>query len=229
MKAADVMVTDVIALRPQDTVQTAAAVLLDKRISAAPVTNDEGRLVGIVSEGDLMRRSEIGTERRRSWWLQCLVAPETKAQEFVKAHAVKVADVMSRHVVTAKEDTSLQGVATILEKNGIKRVPILRGEKVVGIVSRRNIVQAFAQTAAARAKVTATDTAIRDALMEQIRELPWGEPWLVSVSVTDGVVELWGPVSSEEEQQALRVAAEATPGVKEVKVNLYRIRYSAAA
>src|SRR6188474_534479 len=148
MKAADVMVTDVIALRPQDTVQTAAAVLLDKRISAAPVINDEGRLVGIVSEGDLMRRSEIGTERRRSWWLQCLVAPETKAQEFIKAHAVKVADVMSKHVVTAKEDTSLQGVATILEKNGIKRVPILRGEKVVGIVSRRNIVQAFAQTAA---------------------------------------------------------------------------------
>ena len=136
---------------------------------------------------------------------------------------------MTRYVVTAKEGTSLQDLATILEKNGIKRVPIVRGEKVVGVVSRRNILQAFAQTAAARANVTATDTAIRDALMEQIRKLPWGEPWLVSVTVAEGVVELWGPVSSEEERQALRVAAEATPGVKEVKVNLYRIRYSAAA
>ena len=209
--------------------QTAAAVLLDKRISAAPVTNDEGRLVGIVSEGDLMRRAEIGTERRRSWWLECLVAPETRAEEFVKAHAVKVADVMTKHVVTATEETSLRDLATILEKNGIKRVPITRGEKVVGIVSRRNILQAFAQTAAGREKVTATDTAIRDAIMEQIRRLPWGEPWLVSVSVTDGLVELWGPVNSEEEQQALRVAAEAMPGVKAVKVNFHRIRYSAAA
>lgn len=229
MKAADVMVTDVITVRPQDTVQTAAAVLLDKRISAAPVINDEGRLVGIVSEGDLMRRAEIGTARRRSWWLECLVAPETRAEEFVKAHAVKVADVMTKHVVTATEETSLRDLATILEKNGIKRLPIMRGEKVVGIVSRRNILQAFAQTAAGREKVTATDTAIRDAIMEQIRRLPWGEPWLVSVSVTDGVVELWGPVNSEEEQQALRVAAEATPGVKAVKVNFHRIRYSAAA
>ena len=168
-------------------------------------------------------------QRRRSWWLECLVAPETRAEEFVKAHAVKVADVMTKHVVTATEETSLRDLATILEKNGIKRLPIMRGEKVVGIVSRRNILQAFAQTAAGREKVTATDTAIRDAIMEQIRRLPWGEPWLVSVSVTDGVVELWGPVNSEEEQQALRVAAEATPGVKAVKVNFHRIRYSAAA
>jgi CBS domain-containing protein len=229
MKAADVMVTDVITLRPQDTVKTAAAVLLDKRISAAPVIDDEGRLVGIVSEGDLMRRAEIGTERRRSWWLELMVAPETKAAEFVKAHAVKVADVMTKSLVTATEETSLRDVATLLEKNGIKRVPIVRGEKVAGIVSRRNLLQAFTETAAATGNVTATDGAIKDMITEKIRALPWGEPWLVTVTVADGGVELWGPVDSEQQRQALRVAAESTPGVKEVKSNLYRIPRSAAA
>lgn len=229
MKAADVMVTDVIVVHPQDTVRDAAAVLLNRRISAAPVVSEDGHLLGIVSEGDLVRRAEIGTERRRSWWLELLTAPEARAQDFVKAHALKVADVMTMRVVTATEDASLAAIATLLEKNGIKRVPIVRGDKVVGIVSRRNILQAFADTASSRNSVSRSDKALEETIIAQIRSLPWGKPWLLTVTVVDGVAELWGPVDSEQERQAMRVAAEATPGVKAVKDNLYRIPASAAA
>ena len=220
MNALDVMVTDVIAVRPQDTVRDAAAVLLERRVSAAPVVDDDGRLVGIVSEGDLMRRVEIGTDRRRSWWLEFLTAPETRAQEYVKAHARKVADVMTKNVVTATEDMPLREIATLLEKNGIKRVPVLRGGKVVGIVSRRNILQAFRNLNAGGESELRRHPAGDH---RQIRILPWGKPSLLSVSVNDGIVELWGPVDSAEERQAIRVAAEATPGVREVKDSLYRM------
>lgn len=229
MKAADVMVTDVIVVRPQSTIREAAKVLLDHRISAAPVCTDKGRLVGIVSEGDLMRRAEIGTERRRSWWLELLSSPDARARDFVKAHAVKIADVMTKDVITATEDTPLRDVATLLEKNGIKRVPIVRGGNIVGIVSRRNILQAFADRASAPVEVRASDKAIHDAILDQIRALPWGKPWLLTVTVIDGTVKLWGPVDSDQQRQAIRVAAEATPGVKAVTDNLYRIPASIAA
>jgi len=224
MKAADVMVSDVITLRPDDTVQKAAKVLLDHRISGAPVIDAEGRLVGMLSEGDLMRRSEIGTERRQSWWLKLLSLPEIEARDFVKAHAVKVADVMTRQMVTATESHTLGEVASLLEKHGIKRVPIVRDKRVIGIVSRANLLQAFARASAEPDReTTGDDQATRERIVEQIRALPWGMPWLLTVTVQDGVAELWGPVHSEEQRQALRVAAECVPGVKAVKENLYRL------
>jgi CBS domain-containing protein len=229
MRAADIMVTDVITLDVEDTVQTAARVLLDRRISGAPVVDAQGSLVGMVSEGDLIRRAEIGTEKRRSWWLELLTGAEEKARDFVRAHAVKVADVMSKDVISATEDASLNEIATLLERHGIKRVPIVRDGKLVGVVSRANLLQAFASmTAYDKTDVTATDQTIRERIIDQIRLLPWGMPWLVTVTVQQGVVELWGPVNSEEQRQALRVAAEATPGVKAVKENLYRIPAAAA-
>ena len=224
MKAADVMVNDVITLRPDDTVQKAAKVLLDHRISGAPVIDAEGRLVGMLSEGDLMRRSEIGTERRQSWWLKLLSVPEIEARDFVKAHAVKVADVMTRQMVTATESHTLGEIASLLEKHGIKRVPIVRDKRVIGIVSRANLLQAFARARAEPDReTTGDDQATRERIVEQIRALPWGMPWLLTVTVQDGVAELWGPVHSEEQRQALRVAAECVPGVKAVKENLYRL------
>jgi CBS domain-containing protein len=226
MKARDVMVTDVITVKPQDSVRHVAALLLERGISAAPVV--DGRLVGIVSEGDLMRRAEIGTQRRRSWWLELLSGPDVRAQDFIRAHAQKVADVMTREVVTATEDTPLAEIATVLEKRGIKRVPIVRDGRVVGIVSRRNILQAFA-AATAGAVAAPSDKAIEGAIRHHIRASSFGRPWLHAVSVTDGVAELWGPVESDQERAALRVLAEATPGVREVKDNLYRIPNVAAA
>jgi CBS-domain-containing membrane protein len=167
-----------------------------------------------------MRRAETGTERRRSWWLELFASDRTRAEEFIKSHAVKVADVMTTAVVTATEDASLGEIATLLERHGIKRVPIVRGDKVVGIVSRANLLQAFASTSVAERATSIGDRELREQVMDHIRAQPWGMPWLMTVSVHDGVVELWGPVSSEEQRRTIRVAAESTPGVREIKDNL---------
>src|SRR5262249_50124922 len=144
MKAADVMVTNVITVGPDASVQDVARILLSSRISGVPVVGADGKLLGIVSEGDLMHRFEAGTGRKRPWWLAILTGREVLASEFVREHSRKVTDVMTRKVVTAAPDTPLSTIANLLEKNAIKRVPIVEYEKVVGIVSRANLLQALA-------------------------------------------------------------------------------------
>jgi CBS domain-containing protein len=221
MKASDVMVRDVITVGPDVTVRTAAEIMLDRGISGLPVVDQDGALIGIVSEGDLIRRSEIGTERQRSWWLELFTPRETQAEEFVKTHATKVTDVMTRNVVTAGEETSLADIATLMERHGIKRVPIVRDGRLAGIVSRANLLRALA-SAPVHLAVAEDDETLREHVVEQIRAVPGGMPWLMTVTVHNGAVDLWGPVYSEEQRRAIRVAAEATPGVREVKDNLYR-------
>jgi CBS domain-containing protein len=219
MKAADVMVANVISVTPDVLVQDVAYILLSNRISAVPVIDDDGRLLGIVSEGDLMRRAEAGTGRHRSWWLAMLTRTEVLAADYVREHARKITDVMTRNVVTATPDTSLQDIATLLEKNGIKRVPIVEGGKVVGIVSRANLLQALA-SARKQADVDADDSAIRESIVNRLKSESWTTPSLMNVIVRDGTAELWGIVSSQAEKRAVRVAAEATPGVRAVNDNL---------
>ncbi len=205
MKAADVMTTDVVSVGPNARVDEVGRILLERRISAVPVVTERGELVGIVSEGDLIRRSEAGTQHRRSWWLKLLMG----------------SDIMTRRVVTATPDMPLDQIATLLEKNRIKRVPVVRDGKVVGIVSRANLVQALASL---RKKVATAqgpaDSAIRDNVMARLKAEPWTHPLLLNVTVHDGVVDLWGVVNSETEKKAVRIAAEATPGVREVTDNL---------
>ena len=140
MNAADVMVTNVITVGPDACLQDVAHLFLTNRISAAPVVGTDGKIVGIVSEGDLMRRAEAGTGRRRSWWLSLLTGREVLAAEYIKEHSRKVADVMTREVITAAPQTSLRDIANILEKNGIKRVPIVDGGKIIGIVKSSEFV-----------------------------------------------------------------------------------------
>ncbi len=222
MLARDIMTRDVITIGIEDTVQRAAQLMTEHGISALPVIDGAGRLVGILSEGDLIRRIELGTERRRSWWLEALTPSETRTHEFIKARAVKVGDLMTRNVITAVETSSLSDVAALMEKNGVKRLPIVQGDKVVGIVSRANLVRALAARPAEPA-LPPSDESIRERIVAQIRELPGGMPWLLTVTVHDGVVDLWGPIASEDLRQAIRVAAEATPGVKRVNANLYKL------
>ena len=155
MKAADVMITNVIAVGPDACVQDVARILLDSRISAVPVIASDGKLLGIVSEGDLMRRVEAGTGRRRPWWLAILTGREVLANEYIREHSRRVTDVMTRNVVTAAADTPLSTIANLLEKNAIKRVPIVEEGKVIGIVSRANLLQALASPGT-RAKSAAT-------------------------------------------------------------------------
>jgi len=221
MKASDIMVAKAITIGPNASVRDVAKLLLNNHISAVPVVSEDGSLLGIVSEGDLMRRAEIGTEKHHSWWLEMLSSDEALAAEFVKSNAHKVADVMTRNVITASPKTQICDIASLMEKSSIKRVPIVKDGKVVGIVSRANLLQALASVpfeAGAQQKVD--DAAVRKKVQARLNEHAWTKPWQLNVIVHDGVVQLWGVVHSEIEKTAARVAAEATPGVRTVNDNL---------
>lgn len=220
MKARDVMVSPVITVKPSASVKEVAKLLLERQISAVPVVDDQGKVIGIVSEGDLIRRAETGTERQRSWWLLERTSEETLAAEFAKAHARKVADIMSSPVKTAAPDTPLHEVATLMESNAIKRVPIVKDGQLVGIVSRANLVQAVASARESLVEIPLSDANIRKKLLADLAEQPWGRPWLLNVLVNDGIVDLWGVARSDAERKAIRVAAESIPGVRAVNDHL---------
>jgi CBS domain-containing protein len=187
MRARDVMVSPVITVRPSSSVKEVATTLLERRVSAVPVVDDQGKLVGIISEGDLMHRAEAGTERQRSWWLLGWTGDETLAAEYVKAHARKVADVMTRNVITATPETPLHEIAALLERNSIKRVPIVKDGQLVGIVSRANLIQAVASTRK-ELEITLSDTTIRDKLLAHLTSQEWAHTSLLNVTVSGGVV-----------------------------------------
>src|SRR5215471_2367251 len=211
MKAADVMVSAVISVRPNARVEEVASILLANRISAVPVIDEQGELLGIVSEGDLMRRAEAGTDRSRSWWL---------GAEYVKSHSHKVCHVMTRSVITATPETSLSEIATLLERNRIKRVPIVQNGKVVGIVSRANLLQALAGMPTKNAATaSASDSQIRDEVLSRLNGELW-RPSMLNVTVRDGTVDLWGFVASDDEKKATRIAVESIPGVKTINDHL---------
>lgn len=219
MKARDVMVAPVITARPDASIRSAAETFLRHRISAMPVVDENDEVVGIISEGDLLHRVEAGTEKRRPWWLRAFIESDTLADEYVKAHARKVSDVMTRQVVTASPETPLHEVAAILEKHAIKRVPIVRNNRLVGIVSRANLIQAVVSVGPTL-DVPLSDSTIRDKLLAYLRSQNWAHTGLLNVTVSDGVVDLWGIVSSESERNAVRVAAEETSGVRAVNDHL---------
>jgi CBS domain-containing protein len=219
MKARDVMVSPVVTVKPCASVKEVAKLLLEQRISAVPVVDDQGKVVGIVSEGDLLHRFEVGTERRRSWWLLGLTREETLAAEYVKAHARKVADVMTSTVITATPDTPLHELATLMEINSVKRVPIVKDGQLVGIVSRANLVQAVA-SAREELEIPLSDVSIRETLLAHLQQQAWARPWLLNVLVNGRVVDLWGVARSDAERTAIRVAAESVPGVHAVNDKL---------
>lgn len=221
MIAADVMVSNVITVRPDTSVEKIAETLLANRISAVPVVNEAGGLVGIVSEGDLIHRVEAGTERHRSWWLELLTGKEILAREFVKSHARKAADVMTRPVITVKPSTPLGELASLLEKHRIKRVPVVNDGKIVGIVSRANLVQALVRIGNEAAPAASVeDSTLYDNIFAQLRSTSWADASNISVVVNNGTVELSGIVDSEIEKNAIRVAVEVTPGVRQVSNRL---------
>jgi len=216
MNAADVMTSNVISVRADASVGEIAEILLTNRISGVPVVDDAGDLIGIVSEGDLIHRVEVGTERRRSWWLELLSSKQILAHEFIKAHARKAADLMTRHVITVRPDTPLSDLASLLDKHGIKRVPVTENGKLVGIVSRANLVQAlFKPRQDTVAEKAVTDSALRDKILAQLKFEPWW-PGDVNIIVRDGAVELWGIVESQVENDAIRVAIEEISGVRSI-------------
>lgn len=215
MKARDIMTQPVITIDPEMEVRSIAQLLLDNRISAVPVVAD-GRIVGIVSEGDLLRRHEGGTEKRSSWWLQIFGPLDEMAREYVQSHGLQARDVMTAPVVTVDEETDTGEIAEILETRRIKRVPVVKDGALVGIVSRANLLQAVAASRRRPPSDNADDAAIAQAIRERIHEAPWARPLIINVTVTDGHVELWGLVHSPVQRQALVLLAERTSDVRGV-------------
>jgi CBS domain-containing protein len=220
MQAADVMGVNVVTVKPDWSVQQAATVMLEKGISGLPVVDQDGRLVGIVSEGDLMRRADCGTGHRHSWWLRMLMGRDGLAREYVREHARKIEDVMTREVITANQSTSLGEIADALERYKIKRIPIVEGDKLIGVVSRANIVQAVASCLRSDNATNQTDATLRETILTKLKYEPWAQTCLINVTVSQGTADLWGIAESDAQKQAFRVAAEATPGIKAVNDNL---------
>ena len=220
MQARDVMVSPVITVGKSATVRDVAKILLEKRISAVPVVDDAGKVVGIVTEGDLIHRAEAGTERPYSWWTHFLAGDATMAADYAKSHARRVEDVMTTDVITATPEMPLHEIATLLEERHIKRVPIVNKEgNLVGIVSRRNLIQVVA-SARPKLEITLSDLTIRQKLLDELKKKSWAHTHNLSVTVTDGVVDLWGYAQSDAERKAIRVAAEGIPGVVAVNDHL---------
>lgn len=219
MKAKDVMTEDVVSVREDASVESIARLLLQRRISAVPVTDANGRPVGIVSEGDLMRRPETGTDRRPSWWLELLQGSDEHAAQYIKSHGLVARDVMSTDPLTVSENTPLEKVARLLEQEHIKRVPVVRGGRMVGIVSRADLLHALAAGAKWPAPRGKASRPSRKEVVRSIRNagLSLG---LTNVVLEGSVVHLWGSVQSETQREAIALAARRSPGVKGVKNHL---------
>lgn len=217
MHAQDIMTSPVITALPEAEVLDIVKLMLDNSISALPIVSEKGILLGLVSEGDLIRRSEIGAGDYSSWWLAAIGGKVRLAEEFVKTHGMQACEIMTRDLVTVHEDTPVWKVAEALEKHRIKRVPVMRDDKVVGIVSRANLLQALAaQREQAMQAPSHDDRVLRDKVLETLSQEPWSDLPHLNVVVQEGVVHYWGRVHSEEARQALRVAAKGVPGVVDV-------------
>jgi CBS domain-containing protein len=230
MRAMDVMTTNVVTVGPDTSVQDVAKILSERGISGVPVVDAENRVIGIVSEGDLLHRIETGTERRperatgrrRSWWLDTIGRDEELARDYVKSHGRTAGDVMTREVVSVNDTTELADVATFLETKRIKRVPVLKDGKLVGIVSRANLVRALAAAGTRlTADTAADDRTIRHQLLAELQGREWVHAWASDIIVRDGVVHIWvSDDRPEEERQALRIAAENISGVRGVEEHI---------
>jgi CBS domain-containing protein len=220
MKIKDVMTSPVVSIEPDSSVLQAVRIMLQRHISGLPVVDKEGRLVGIVTEGDFLRRAETGTQRQRPSWLEYLIGPGRLADEYTRSHGRKVGEVMTPDPVTLSEETPLEEAVRLMEKRRIKRLPVVHGSEVVGIVSRANLVHALAGLVRDVTPTAASDQAIRDRIITELAGQSWAPKASINVIVRNGVVDLWGTITDERERQAIVVAAENAPGVKVVNDHL---------
>ena len=216
MKASEIMTTDIVSVTPGASVLEAARLMLQKNISGLPVINATGGLVGIITEGDFLRRKEIGTQRHRSRWIEFFVGPGKLAEEYVHSSGRKVEEVMTASVHSVLEDASIEEIVELMERRHIKRVPVMRGRRVVGIITRANILRAAMRLAHEVEPISKDDKGIRDTLLAELKKQPWAPIALIDVKVKDGVVSFTGAVTAEHHREALRVAAENIAGVRKV-------------
>jgi CBS domain-containing protein len=215
MKASDVMTPGVVTVSPDTKVPEIAALLLERRISAVAVVERNGNVSGVVSESDLMRRPEIGTDGPRWRWLQILLSPEDRERDFVKTHGLKARDVMTKPAVSVAPDASLPDVVHLMGRRSIKRVLVLDNGRLVGIVTRTDLLRALhARKALTAPSVPPDDRALREAILRALSDSDWADRAIVNVQVAEGQVELWGAIESEAQREAIRVAVEGVPGVR---------------
>ncbi|WP_024514647.1 CBS domain-containing protein [Bradyrhizobium sp. Tv2a-2] len=219
MRAHQIMTKPVITISPDATIVEAANIMLQRHVSGLAVVEGGGKLIGIVSEGDFIRRSEIGTERKRGRWLRFILGPGTSASDFVHEHGRRVSEVMTKDPLTITEDTALAEIVDLMEKNNVKRLPVVRGDKIVGIVSRANLLQAVAGLAREVPDPTADDDHIRERIISSMEKNDWC-PFGLGVIVRDGIVHLSGVITEENARRAAVVAAENVEGVKKVHDHL---------
>jgi CBS domain-containing protein len=219
MRAHQIMTRPVITVTPETAIVEAANTMLQRHVSGLPVVDTAGKLVGIVSQGDFIRRSEIGTQRKRGRWLKLILGPGKAATDFVHEHGRKVADIMTLEPLTIAEDTGLEEIVQLMEKNNVKRLPVTRGDKIVGIVSGANLLQAVASLARQVPDPTADDDHIRNRVIDALQKNDWC-PFGLSVIVHDGIVHLSGVITEEHSRQAAIVAAENVTGVVKVHDHL---------
>ena len=220
MKAADVMTRDIVAVGPETPLADAIRLMLERRVSGLPVVDGAGQLVGLLTEGDLLHRAETGTDAVRLGWLQALLARGRMAERYVHTHGRRVRDVMTRDVLTVGEASPLDDVVRIMETRHVRRVPVVEGGRLVGIVSRSDLVRALGALLERPAGPDKDDGAIREAILAEMARHRWAPGQNVSVAVKEGVVELRGMTFDERMRGAMRVIAEAVPGVKAVRDGL---------
>jgi CBS domain-containing protein len=214
------MTRRVISVAPEASILESARLMLQHRVSGLPVIDAAGSLVGVVTEGDFLRRVEVGTELKRPRWLEFIVAPGRLASEYVHSHGRKVVDVMTDEPVTVDEDTPIEEVVRLMEERRIKRLPVVRGTKVVGIVSRADLLHALASVAPGAPLAAMDDHAIRDRVLAELAKQAWAKGNFIDVTVRNGAVELRGVVTSDHQREAATVVAENIAGVKKVANHL---------
>src|SRR5579863_3927230 len=216
MIASDVMTRNVISVSPDATIADAVELMLERGISGLLVVDSSGTLAGIVTEGDLLRRDELGTRRHRPWWLRLIASPGRQAADFTRTHGRKVADVMTHDVLSVNAKSPLTDIVAMMEEHRVKRVPVLDGDHVVGVVSRADLLRALSVAARERGAASADDATIRDHILDTLARETWAPRTTLNVTVVNGVVDLWGTISNDQERRAICVIAENTPGVKKV-------------
>jgi CBS domain-containing protein len=221
MKAREIMTLEVVSVSPDASIVEAVRLMLQNRISGLPVVDRQGMLVGVVTEGDFLRRAETGTQRKRARWIEFFVGAGQSAEEYVHTHGRKVADVMTSTPIAITEDTRLDDIVSLMEQGSVKRLPVVRQGRVVGIVSRANLLHALASVVGDLPASPTTDVTIREQIISEFSHKVWS-PRDFNVVVRDGVVELWGTILDERERQAAKVAVENVAGVKTVRDHLVR-------
>ncbi len=220
MQAHEIMTRDVVSVRSDTSVRDIAALMAEKRISGVPVLTDDGKIIGMVSESDLLHRAEVGTERRHKWWFRTFADADGLAREYAKAHGLKAHDIMSRYVISVRDDAELRDVADILDNQRIKRVPVVQEGRLVGIITRGDLVRALSQVQISKAAKKIDNAALHKILHDRIRAQSWINDSYINLTVKDGVVELWGFAATPDQHTGLRALVEETEGVSAVKDNL---------